>query len=34
MAKSVLFIDGENFLYKIKQVFKEEGINKGKIDLT
>ncbi len=34
MAKAVLFIDGENFLHKIKEVLKEEGINKDKIDLA
>ncbi|MEK7182710.1 MAG: NYN domain-containing protein [Patescibacteria group bacterium] len=34
MAKSVLFIDGENFLHKVEDVLKEEGIDKNKVDLT
>lgn len=34
MAKSVLFIDGENFLHKVKEALKEEKIHKNKIDLT
>ena len=34
MSKTVLFIDGENFFYKVEQVLKEEGIDKDKIDLT
>lgn len=34
MPKSVLFIDGENFLYKVEEVLKEEGIDKTKIDLA
>lgn len=34
MVKSVLFIDGENFLHKIEEVLKEEEIDKDKIDLA
>lgn len=34
MVKSILFIDGENFLHKIEEVLKEEGIDKDKLDLA
>lgn len=34
MAKSVLFIDGENFLHKVEEVLKEERIDKDKVDLA
>lgn len=34
MAKSVLFIDGENFLHKVEEVLKEEGIAKDTLDLA
>lgn len=34
MAKCVLFIDGENFLYKVEDVLKSEGIDKAKVDLA
>jgi len=34
MSKTILFIDGENFIYKIEQALKEQGIDKHKIDLT
>ena len=34
MAKSVLFIDGENFLHKVEEVLKEEEIDKSKLDLA
>lgn len=34
MAKSVLFIDGENFLHKVKEVLKEEVIDKETIDIA
>lgn len=34
MSKTVVFIDGENFIYKVEQALKEEGIDKYKIDLT
>ena len=34
MAKSVLFIDGENFLHKVEQILKEGRIDKDKIDLA
>ena len=34
MSKTILFIDGENFIYKIEQVLKKEGIEKHKIDLA
>lgn len=34
MSKTVLFIDGENFIYKVEQALKEEGIDKYKIDLA
>ena len=34
MAKSVLFIDGENFLHKVEEVLKEEGVERNKDRLT
>ena len=34
MAKSILFIDGENFLHKVEEVLKQEGVNKSKVDLS
>lgn len=34
MSECILFIDGENFLNKIKEVLREEGLHKNKIDLT
>lgn len=34
MSKCILFIDGENFLHKVKAVLKKEGIDKNKTDLT
>ena len=34
MPKTILFIDGENFIYKVEQVLKEEGIDKNKIDIA
>jgi len=34
MTNTILFIDGENFIYKIKQALKEEGLGKHKIDLA
>lgn len=34
MPKCTLFIDGENFLHKVEDVLKEEGIYKAKIDLA
>ena len=34
MVKSILFIDGENFLHKIEEVLKEEGVDKDKLDLS
>ncbi|MBI4035705.1 NYN domain-containing protein [Candidatus Daviesbacteria bacterium] len=34
MPKSILFIDGENFLHKVEEVLKEEGIDKYSVDLS
>ncbi len=34
MPKSILFIDGENFLHKVEEVLKEEGITKDTFDLA
>lgn len=34
MPKCILFIDGENFLHKIKEILKEEEIDKNKTDLA
>ena len=34
MSNSVLFIDGENFLHKIVEVLKQEGIPKNKASLA
>ena len=34
MSKCILFIDGENFLHKVEEVLKEEGINKATVDLA
>ncbi len=34
MSKSIIFIDGENFLHKIEEVLKESKIDKSKIDLA
>lgn len=34
MSKCILFIDGENFLHKVEEVLKEEGLDKSKVDLA
>jgi uncharacterized LabA/DUF88 family protein len=34
MSKIILFIDGENFINKIEEVLRNEGIDKYKIDLA
>lgn len=34
MGKCILFIDGENFLHKVEEVLKAEGIDKSKKDLA
>jgi uncharacterized LabA/DUF88 family protein len=34
MLKTILFIDGENFLHKVEDVLKKEDVNKKKIDLA
>ncbi len=34
MSKCVLFIDGENFLHKIKETLKEEEVDNYKVDLA
>lgn len=34
MSKCTLLIDGENFLYKVEDVLREEGIDKTKVDLA
>lgn len=34
MSKDILFIDGENLLHKVEEVFQEEGIDKNKTDLA
>ena len=34
MPKTVLFIDGENFIYKLEKALKEERIDKHKIELA
>lgn len=34
MSKCVLFIDGENFLHKVDDVLKTEGLDKTKLDLA
>ena len=34
MPKCILFIDGENFLHKVKEILKEEDIDKNKTDLA
>lgn len=34
MSKCVLIIDGENFLHKVEDVLKKEGVNKTKVGLT
>lgn len=34
MAHCVLFVDGENFLHKIKDVLKKEGVKKSSKDLA
>lgn len=34
MSNCTLFIDGENFLHKIREVFKAERVNKDQIDLA
>lgn len=34
MSKCILFIDGENFLNKVEEVLKKEGVDKSKTDLT
>lgn len=34
MSKCFLFIDGENFNHKVREVLKKEGLDKTKIDLA
>ena len=34
MSKCVLFIDGENFLHKVEDVLKAEGLNKNNFNLA
>lgn len=34
MSKCILFIDGENFLHKVEEILKKEGIDKNKTDLA
>lgn len=34
MPKSILFIDGENFLHKVEEVLKQEGVHKSKSNLA
>lgn len=34
MSRTILFIDGENFIYKVEQALREQGIDKRKIDLA
>lgn len=34
MSKTILFIDGENFINKVEEVLKNEGIDKYKTDIT
>ncbi len=34
MKKTVLFIDGENFIGKVEQVLKEEKVAVSKVDIT
>jgi uncharacterized LabA/DUF88 family protein len=34
MSKTILFIDGENFIFKIEQALKKQGIAKHKVDLA
>lgn len=34
MSKCLLFIDGENFLHKVEEVLKQEGIDKTAVDLA
>src|ERR1035437_3037957 len=34
MSKVILFIDGENFINKIEEVLRNQGIDKYKIDLA
>ncbi|MBI3290456.1 NYN domain-containing protein [Candidatus Microgenomates bacterium] len=34
MPKYILFIDGENFIHKVEDVLREEGIDRIKVDLA
>lgn len=34
MDKTILFIDGENFIGKVEQILKEENIEQNKVDIT
>lgn len=34
MSACILFIDGENFLHKIKEIIKEKKIDENKVDLS
>ena len=34
MSKTILFIDGENFINKVEDVLKDEGIDGRKIDIA
>ncbi|MFZ5365866.1 MAG: NYN domain-containing protein [Patescibacteria group bacterium] len=34
MSKCILFIDGENFLHKMEEVFEEKGIDKATVNLA
>ena len=34
MSACILFVDGENFLHKVKEVIKEKKIDENKVDLS
>ena len=34
MPKTILFINGENFIFKVEQALKEQGISRHKVDLA
>ena len=34
MPNTILFIDGENFIFKVEQALKEQGISRHKVDLA
>jgi len=34
MEQTILFIDGENFTYKIEEILKSKGVSKDSVDIA